>query len=64
MSKIIRGVLITLAYLISTIITAIGNILVQQLIYFIGYITIGVLIYKILKLSLQFLIKGIDKYNR
>lgn len=60
MSKIIRGVLITLAYLISTIITAIGNILVQQLIYFIGYITIGVLIYKILKLSLQFVTKGLN----
>lgn len=59
MSKIIKGVLITLAYLISTIITAIGNILVQQLIYFIGYITIGVLIYKILKLSLQFVTKGL-----
>ena len=60
MSKIIRGVLITLAYLISTIITAIGNILVQQLIYFIGYITVGVLIYKILKLSLQFVTKGLN----
>ena len=59
MSKITKGILITLAYLISTIITAIGNILVQQLIYFIGYITFGVLIYKILKLSLQFVTKGL-----
>ena len=60
MNKIIKGILIILAYLISTIITAIGNILVQQLIYFIGYITIGVLIYKILKLSLQFVTKGLN----
>ena len=60
MSKITKGILIILAYLISTIITAIGNILVQQLIYFIGYITIGVLIYKILKLSLQFVTKGLN----
>ena len=59
MNKITKGILITLAYLISTIITAIGNILVQQLIYFIGYITVGVLIYKILKLSLQFVTKGL-----
>ena len=64
MNKIIKGILITLAYIIGTLYLNIASLLEQSIIYFTGCIVVYITIYKILKLSLQFLIKGIDKYNR
>lgn len=59
MSKIIKGILIALAYIIGTLYLNIASLLEQSIIYFIGCIVIYIVIYKILKLSLQFLIKGL-----
>lgn len=64
MSKITKGILIAIAYIIGTLYLNIASLLEQSIIYFIGCIVVYITIYKILKLSLQFLIKSIDKYNR
>ena len=59
MPKIIKGILITLAYIIGTLYLNIASLLEQSIIYFIGCIVVYIVIYKILKSSLQFLIKGL-----
>lgn len=59
MSKITKGILITIAYIIGTLYLNIASLLEQSVIYFIGCIVIYIAIYKILKSSLQFLIKGL-----
>ena len=59
MSKITKGILIVLAYIIGTLYLNIASLLEQSIIYFIGCIVIYITIYKILKLSLQFLTKGL-----
>lgn len=59
MDKIIKGILIALAYIIGTLYLNIASLLEQSIIYFIGCIIVYITIYKILKLSLQFLIKGL-----
>ena len=59
MSKITKGILITLAYIIGTLYLNIASLLEQSIIYFIGCIVIYIVIYKILKLSLQFVTKGL-----
>lgn len=61
MSKITKGILITLAYIVGTLYLNIASLLEQSIIYFIGCIVVYITIYKILKLSLQFLIKGLKK---
>jgi hypothetical protein len=59
MPKIIKGILIALAYIIGTLYLNIASLLEQSIIYFIGCIVIYIVIYKILKLSLQFVTKGL-----
>ena len=59
MSKITKGILITLAYIIGTLYLTIASLLEQSIIYFIGCIVVYITIYKILKFILQFLIKGL-----
>ena len=60
MSKIIKGILITLAYIIGTLYLNIASLLGQSIIYFIGCIVVYIAIYKVLKLSLQFVTKGLN----
>ena len=60
MNKIIKGILITLAYIIGTLYLNIASLLEQSIIYFTGCIVIYIVIYKILKLSLQFVTKGLN----
>lgn len=60
MDKIIKGILITLAYIIGTLYLNIASLLEQSIIYFIGCIVVYITIYKILKLSLQFVTKGLN----
>lgn len=59
MNKITKGILITLAYIIGTFYLNIASLLEQSIIYFIGCIVIYIVIYKVLKLSLQFVTKGL-----
>lgn len=59
MSKIIKGILIALAYIIGTLYLNIASLLEQSIIYFIGCIVVYITIYKVLKLSLQFVTKGL-----
>ncbi len=59
MSRITKGILIALAYIIGTLYLNIASLLEQSIIYFIGCIVIYIAIYKTLKLSLQFLTKGL-----
>lgn len=59
MPKIIKGILIALAYIIGTLYLNIASLLEQSIIYFIGCIVVYIVIYKILKLSLQFVTKGL-----
>lgn len=59
MNKITKGILIILAYIIGTFYLNIASLLQQSVIYFIGCIVVYVTIYKILKLSLQFVTKGL-----
>lgn len=61
MSKVIKGILITLTYIIGTLYLNIVSLLEQSIIYFIGCIVVYITIYKILKLSLQFVTKGLKK---
>lgn len=61
MSKITKGILIAISYIIGTLYLNIASLLEQSVIYFIGCIAIYVAIYKILKLSLQFVTKGLKK---
>lgn len=60
MSKITKGILIALAYIIGTLYLNIASLLEQSIIYFIGCIVIYIVIYKVLKLSLQFVTKGLN----
>lgn len=59
MGKATKGILIALAYIIGTLYLNIASLLEQSIIYFIGCIVIYIAIYKILKLSLQFVTKGL-----
>ena len=59
MPKIIKGILIALAYIIGTLYLNIVSLLEQSIIYFIGCIVVYITIYKVLKLSLQFVTKGL-----
>lgn len=59
MNKITKAILIILAYIIGTLYLNIASLLEQSIIYFIGCIVVYITIYKILKLSLQFVTKGL-----
>lgn len=56
----VRILSIVLAYTIATFI----SVTLWEICYYGGYIILGIYLYNKINSGLQFLIKGIDKYNR